>query len=708
MQKINIDQVKELDNSIANLFDIKTNSEPMTQKGWCCISDSQPKRLAKADVPTAYNFLKDKLDNADSEIGGWQTNTVNNYIKVFIVDNINALIFSGNNKLYKSSISDIGDNTKWVEVSLSINYSFALNTPYGLTLKIINNLVIFMVSNNTTYNNSIVILDKNTLQEIKILNANHYENTPYINYVNGYIYFTCKYYTYRFLYSENPNDINLELVKTINDDYLKIINIFKYENGYFYLCFLYRDDNWRYRICKTTDIANGEMITIKENINGTSGSPLIHNDNNGNLIYTYNNGTILISKNMNNWDNSGNWDKSDDWDSISIDFTNYGSEYTSSSAIYNYYINPNYCILTYQLTDKNIVLYTKDLKTFYLLGDLSGYAILNADTNGQFGVYNWIYNNPQSIYKYSLPYIVPTVYTDTINGIDINYYKSGDLKICTPDIAVGNDDNLQAIYEYLGYLNYWWIDTTEEKITLQRNSNMWTMMYVGDDYEDDELPVGSFEGVATKEELRELLPDQTNNDGKFLTTNGSTVSWAEVQGGGSFATLDFFEGITGTTLNTNLDLGNSVLLFKNGVGPLKEGLSADFTISGSTITFLTPLVANDRIGVINGNISSIDLTKYTLKPEVLIDQVTTNMVLQANTIYKWTNPISTLTISSIEISDYETRLYFITDNTITFTDNSNLKWGGDGSAPSSLEINTRYCIVICNGLAEIDTFGTVS
>ena len=95
-------------------------------------------------------------------------------------------------------------------------------------------------------------------------------------------------------------------------------------------------------------------------------------------------------------------------------------------------------------------------------------------------------------------------------------------------------------------------------------------------------------------------------------------------------------------------------------------------------------------------------------PEVKTDESTTSMALKANTIYKWTTAISSLSIASVEVSDLETRLYFTTGGTITFTDSSNLKWGGDGSAPSGLEANTRYCIVICNGLAEIDTFGTVS
>ena len=94
-------------------------------------------------------------------------------------------------------------------------------------------------------------------------------------------------------------------------------------------------------------------------------------------------------------------------------------------------------------------------------------------------------------------------------------------------------------------------------------------------------------------------------------------------------------------------------------------------------------------------------------PTILTDQSTTDMALKGNTIYKWTSAITSLSIASAEVSDYETILYFDTGNSITFTDSSSIKWGGDGSAPS-LETNTKYCIVIRNGLAEFDTFGSAS
>lgn len=129
---------------------------------------------------------------------------------------------------------------------------------------------------------------------------------------------------------------------------------------------------------------------------------------------------------------------------------------------------------------------------------------------------------------------------------------------------------------------------------------------------------------------------------------------------------------------------------------------------GDGTTDYTSLTNKPQInGVeLSGNKTSANLGLVPA-PEVKTDESTANMALKANTIYKWTSAITSLSIASAEVSDNETMFYFTTGNTITFTDSSNLKWGGDGSAPS-LEINTRYCIAIKNGLAEIDTFGTVS
>ena len=102
----------------------------------------------------------------------------------------------------------------------------------------------------------------------------------------------------------------------------------------------------------------------------------------------------------------------------------------------------------------------------------------------------------------------------------------------------------------------------------------------------------------------------------------------------------------------------------------------------------------------------IDLPAYLKKPTIVTDGDNTNLTVAGNTIYKF-GVIDELVLSSAEVSDSETIIYFTTDSTIIFTDNSGVRWGGGNEQPT-LEPNTVYCIAIRNGLAEIDNFGSAS
>ena len=58
----------------------------------------------------------------------------------------------------------------------------------------------------------------------------------------------------------------------------------------------------------------------------------------------------------------------------------------------------------------------------------------------------------------------------------------------------------------------------------------------------------------------------------------------------------------------------------------------------------------------------------------------TNLDLKGGAIYKF-GVIDELVLSSAEVSDSETIIYFTTDSTITFTDNSGVRWGGGNEQP---------------------------
>ena len=267
---------------------------------------------------------------------------------------------------------------------------------------------------------------------------------------------------------------------------------------------------------------------------------------------------------------------------------------------------------------------------------------------------------------FSQPHAVPVIYTDTINGIDIKYYKNGDWKICTPTIDVGNDTNLQTVYEYLGYLNYWWIDTANEQITLQRDSAFETFMFVGDDYEDDSLPSGSYIPYATKQDV--------GNAGHTIIMK--------------------FIGNSGLTLDTGESLGNSCIVFKNGN---KISIVDDYTINGTVITFLTALIPSDKIEVVFGNITSVDLSQFKQKAQTIeIDDASITIDnVSANTNYVFTsNAITDITLTACETSMEETTIQFTTGSSApTLTDNSGLVWFG---GIPTLQANTTYVIVIFN------------
>lgn len=475
-----INELADRESSANNLFDIKTISEPIIQKGWSCISYPTQNKLDKADVPTAYDFLKDRLDNADITISNWQSLYFNNSIRSFIVDN-NLLIFNrSNNNLYKCEIGNISDSSTWTQINLSSRVGFDPNNEDNYKMLITDKIVCFYLSEYNTNYNLLIILNRQTLEEVKIINNSTGSSPQYISLVKDYVYYTINNNTYRFLNTTVANDINPELLVSEQDIRL----VFKFDGTYYY--YIRREGGYprKWWVNKTVDFSTIIPIGRLSGYGPDAYKCNFTYDNNGNLYNLLPNGQIRKSKNIETWSGYG----TESWEDTTLDFTNYGSSYQASSDIANIFKNQNGFIIEYTLQDTGYcsLLYTTDMINFQSIKNkVSNNDIYFTDTNGNYANYGGY-----TLY-FSDPIAVKTDYTDTINGIDIKYYKNGDWKICTPDIAVGNDDNLQDVFEFLGYLNYWWIDTANEQITLQRNSNMWTMMYVGDDYEDDSLPSGN-------------------------------------------------------------------------------------------------------------------------------------------------------------------------------------------------------------------------
>lgn len=90
---------------------------------------------------------------------------------------------------------------------------------------------------------------------------------------------------------------------------------------------------------------------------------------------------------------------------------------------------------------------------------------------------------------------------------------------------------------------------------------------------------------------QDSLPAGTT--GYFLQKTANGVTWAEVQAGASAPTLTWYTGNTGTTVTiADTASANLVKIYKNGI--LLEP-TADYSISGTTLTLVTALVSTDKI-----------------------------------------------------------------------------------------------------------------
>ena len=545
-----------------NLFDIKTLSQAIAgeeEKGWACLSHTSRKDIAKASVPTLYNdILLNKFNNVDTGATDFTLYTTglnrNNYI---VLDgDYYYFCWSTNqgNNLKKCLTSNLNIPGSDIDVKDGDNNSIPVyrltgfhksDNMFVLSYREYKKLIIKFYNKNW-----VLVETKEFIHEGWV----DYYGCSYVKEDNN------DYYWYIQLKTETgqnkrlikiKDDLNDLTVIDIASGYAyKVWNIKRYNGYYFYGC------EERQSVYKTQ---------LAENI-GSSSNVIKCVDNCAGEFTII--GNTIKAGGSNGWGKIS-FDKGETWQSPS----GYNSGYQS------------------QIND-NLVFYSQS-DNLYTTNDLVNYTLFGTISGGGTGYVQ--YENDTTIYttdgKMWYSSVVKTQYidkyqisSDPITTVDITYYKFNDWKICIPNITVNNDTNLDRVYEYLGYHNYWRLDTINETISLPRNSNLWTMMYVGDDYEDSNLPIGSFSNAPKKiigtstpttttvgsvgdifvdvtnvkiyvctnvywdntinnnegayvyvwtlqneTDINNLLPSQTGNTDKFLTTNGTTVSWAEVQ-----------------------------------------------------------------------------------------------------------------------------------------------------------------------------------
>lgn len=494
----NGEQLEWVEGYKPNLFDLKINSEPTAQKGWSCISYPTQKKLNKSDVPTVYSILKNKLDTVDKASTGWQNSTSGYRGDIFYNSLDNYYYFYSGSAICKSRYIDLSNPITIASTSVG-----------AFSMCVINNHTYFF-TNGDGWDESTKIYDENgtLLKNFSIRRPNLPRivigNKAYTNIIGNYIsiqdnkrYLALPYFDFSDI---NNIQFNENCIEEMDNQYIgNSVNL----GNKFFACdrgsFLFEID---------IDTLQWTSYAINSGI--ASSNPFVTGIfSNSKLIVMYNGGTQysngyytriyqfdINNKNFNllySYSNTS-WIPSPIFDSAEFS-RNCGIQILGE---YYFFVannnSSNKSSKIYQTTD--FINFTEFYATTPT--ETFGYTIDNllVSPKNEFAIHiNHSYTGDT---QYLYMNYISVVYTDTINGIDIKYYKSGDWKLCTPDIAIGNDTNLQSVYEYLGYLNYWWIDENNEQITLQRNSNMWTMMYVDDDYEDSSLPSGQFEGFATK------------------------------------------------------------------------------------------------------------------------------------------------------------------------------------------------------------------
>lgn len=453
--------------SSASLFDIKVMSQAIADKGWAFMCHTTRQDLAKADVPTLYNDILNKLNNSEKEMQPLTRLSLNGQ----------RILYS--NTLNKWFYSDETNGNIYITDNLTTSTVYLSNT-YITEMICGNNIFIAYAYMNNRY----VVKDLHT-DETKTLNMNNVPlNSGAIRSIikDNYIYVCPIARDNYFKIYKFYDDFSITNFETIT--FSKYIYDIQYDNGYWYV--LLADG-----VYKGTDINNPSSFTKIHQDDIHDSSFLIVKDNfscylkgRGNhIIYTY-----------------------DLYQSTNQTVNNFDILY--ASAIKSYPKLLNNLIWTQNRELKIMSININNFTTFIdtTINDVQG---LDIDYNNN----TVVYGSNNNMYFTGL---VNKQFTDTynINGttVNINYYKYQDFKICISDNGGTNDTNLETVFNYLGYLNYWLLDYINEFVCVQRDKNTYSAMFVGDNYVDDleDIPANNYSAVALKKYVDEKSIDVSN------------------------------------------------------------------------------------------------------------------------------------------------------------------------------------------------------
>lgn len=498
-----------LETAKPNLFDIKLLSQAIADKGFACMSHTTRQDISKEDVPTLYNDILEKYNNVDKAELPW-TDGVSDPLSYYNwgIDYHDGYVYYINaayNRIYRSSNITNINFTQFAQLSGGTDiFPFRCLSKYIVTGH----------SNGT---------------EVRIINYTD-GSTLYIPFnVGGNIVFK-EYGDYVYIIGNSNNKIyripNVDFSELTTSSIEEVVDCSTYNQGT--ITDIHYDSNnsmWyvatyisqsNVAVHKTTDLGDLTKYTF-----GIWESNQWLEKGNYPRIFQYESRIVVIL----NGSFNGGWRRiyytDDNFATVTmiqlssgfINNNNYDNAYWSQYG--NIIYSTGSYSQRYPGGDFNVT--CPALETFditRLIGDSTTFGYSLPYNSAGSGATRFVIDNDNRIIvgwlsKIHYSGLAPITYTDTyqINGssVAINYYKYDDWKICIPDVS--NDTNLDTVYNFLGYLNYWRLDTTvgAEKVSIPRDKKLWSMMFVGDNYQDDNLPSGEYSAVALKSELPKNL-----------------------------------------------------------------------------------------------------------------------------------------------------------------------------------------------------------
>ena len=513
----------------ANLYDIKTMANAIADKGWAFTCKDTRQDLAKADVPTVYEDILNKYNSADSSYASSYTQ-LTNYTSGCsdCIASDGTYFYSGasenSKKLKRTLISNL-PSMSWEDTGIVVNSAEQSGAVLlQFKLEVGDNLIVTLTSTS-----KVGIYKKSDFTEYKSIT---YTDFAYVHLltVNGKKTFFISYKvtndgTTTYHLAKIEDSVTADIVE-LRADLTQVIARPCYDNENATFWFHYGN-----YICKSTD--NFATFTQVQSLSGTDISIYRIGNNmiTGTPMY---NGTSYITK-----------DNGATWSTFKINNNNKGIN------------NEAYCdgnVLYCLIYETNFYMYkSTDLETFTKINIVAtGIDNMRTDVLHLPTTNAILYQKGTPVYYLGT---TKTEYTDTINGTSVTYYKSGDYKICIADGGT-NDTALATVYSYMGYYNYFVLDTTNETISLPRNSNLYSMMYVGDNYQDTTTGIT---GNATRLlPQSEVISDSSatvsldikgNKDYQLTASALTSLTISSCEDSELGTTIKFNSGTTATTIN---------------------------------------------------------------------------------------------------------------------------------------------------------------